>query len=178
MVDRFEASVPFLGFAARSGTGKTTLLKKLIPALRSNGLRIGLVKHAHHNFDVDTPGKDSYELRKAGSTQVLVASSVRWVLIDERDQPEEPTLQDLLDRMVQRELDLILVEGFKHEAFPKIELFRPALGQPPLFPRDRNIIAVATDGTLPETTALPVLDINAPDQIAEYILRWIRSCQD
>ncbi len=168
-----DIGLPLLGFAAYSGTGKTTLLKQLIPLLTERGLRIGLVKHAHHDFDVDTPGKDSYTLRKAGARQVLVASEVRWALMNENDPVGDPSLPALLQRLEQERLDLILVEGFKHKAFPKIELYRAVLGQAPLFPEDPNIIALAADGALPAATELPVLDLNAPVQIAEFIMRWM-----
>lgn len=163
-------SVPVLGFAAFSGTGKTTLLIKLLPMLKARGLRIGMIKHAHHSFDIDHPGKDSYELRKAGAEQMLIASRIRWALMVETDPPTEPRLQDLLPRLDQATLDLILVEGFKHERFPKIELHRPNLGHPLLFPEDDSIIAVACDAPLPVRTSLPVLDLNDPGQIADFIL--------
>lgn len=161
---------PCLGFAARSGTGKTTLLRAILPLLESAGLRIGMIKHAHHAFDVDQPGKDSYELRKAGARQMLVASDTRWALMTETPDRQDPlTLDELLGQLNTGELDLILVEGFRQAAFPKIELYRPSLGQPPLYAEDPYIIAVATDGTLPGTPPDTVLDINAPDEIASYI---------
>jgi molybdopterin-guanine dinucleotide biosynthesis protein B len=163
-----------MGFAAYSGTGKTTLLKRLIPLLREQGLRLGLVKHAHHDFDLDIPGKDSYELRKAGAAQVLVASHRRWALVTERDVVEEPELQPMLERMDRERLDLILVEGFKHERFPKIELYRPSLGRPLIHPQDPSVIAVATDGVLPAPTELPLLDLNDPAAIADFVLAWMR----
>lgn len=165
--------VPVLGFAAYSGVGKTTLLKQLIPLLRDQGLRVGLVKHAHHNFDPDTRGKDSYELRKAGAGQVLVASDIRWALVNENDSPEDPDLETLLMRMDLDDLDLILVEGFKHQAFPKIELHRPALGKEPIHTHDPAIIALATDAALPHPVELPVLDLNMPAEIVEFVLRWL-----
>ncbi|MFL6712642.1 MAG: molybdopterin-guanine dinucleotide biosynthesis protein B, partial [Sulfurifustis sp.] len=112
---------PILGIAAYSGTGKTTLLRKILPQLRGRGLRVAVVKHAHHSFDTDVPGKDSYELRKAGAVQMLVASRHRWALITETGDANEPRLDELLGQLDQSNLDLILVEGFKAEAFPKIE---------------------------------------------------------
>ena len=166
--------IPVLGFAAYSGTGKTTLLKRLIPLLREQGLRIGLVKHAHHDFDPDIPGKDSYELRKAGAAQVLVASHRRWALFTERERVEEPQLQSELERMDRQQLDLILVEGFKHERFPKIELHRPALGKPLIHPEDPSVMAVATDTKLSETMELPLLNLNDPSVIADFIQAWLR----
>ncbi len=164
-----ESRVPVLGFAAYSGTGKTTLLKQLLPLLGRNGMRIGMIKHAHHSFEVDTPGKDSYELRKAGASQMLIASRQRWALMVDHEERAEPDLQDMVDQMDQERLDLILVEGFKHERFPKIELSRSALGKPFLFVDDPSVIAVATDAELPVPTHLPVLDINDVDQIAAFV---------
>ncbi len=163
---------PLLGFVAFSGTGKTTLLKQLIPLLKQQNLKIGLIKHAHHHFDIDIPGKDSYELRKAGAEQVLVASQQRWAMITETPMQEsDPALDKMLAHLDQPELDLILVEGFKHATFPKLELHRPALGHPLLFPHDADILAIATDAPLHRKTTLPVLDINQPKAIAEFILQ-------
>ena len=164
-----QARVPVLGFAAYSGVGKTTLLVKLLALFQARGRRVGVIKHAHHDFDVDHPGKDSYELRKAGAGQVLVASRRRWALMVESAPPAEPRLDDLLGRLDQSVLDLVLVEGFRHEAFPKIELHRPGLGHPVLFTVDISIIAVASDAPLPVATRLPVLDINRPEQIVNFI---------
>jgi molybdopterin-guanine dinucleotide biosynthesis protein MobB len=160
-----------LGFAAWSGTGKTTLLRRLIPALRARGLRLGVVKHAHHAFDVDRPGKDSYELRHAGAERVLVASRRRYALMVENDGDAEPTLQALLACMPASGLDLILVEGFKHEHFPKMELHRPSLGRPLLYPDDSSVIAVATDAVLASPPTLPVLDLNDVDAVAAFVCR-------
>jgi len=169
-----NSPTPVLGFAAYSGTGKTTLLRQLIPLLKEQGLRIGLVKHAHHAFDPDTPGKDSYELRKAGASQVLVASHQRWALFTEREQVAEPLLQEELQRLDHERLDLILVEGLKHERFPKIELHRPALGKPLIYPEDQDVIALATDAALPQAPGVPLLDLNDPAAIAEFVLEWLR----
>jgi len=165
---------PILGFAAYSGTGKTTLLCQLIPLLRNEGLRLGLVKHAHHTFDVDHPGKDSYELRHAGAQKVLIGSRRRWALMVETPNADEPSLPDLLAQLPANDLDLILVEGFKHEVFPKIELHRQATARPWLYPTDKNIIAIATDtaAALP-ATAIPVLDLNQPVTIARFVLHWL-----
>jgi molybdopterin-guanine dinucleotide biosynthesis protein B len=168
-----QAQVPVLGFAAYSGTGKTTLLKQLLPLLRREGLRIGMVKHTHHDFDIDTPGKDSYELRKAGASEMLVASGRRWALMVETEREGDPMLQEVIGRLDQANLDLILVEGFKHEALPKIELHRPSRGRPLLFPDDSDIIAIAHDATLSVETELPQLDINDPPAVAGYILGWL-----
>ena len=170
--------IPVLGFAGFSGTGKTTLLQRLLPLLSAQGLRIGMVKHAHHNFEVDTPGKDSYELRKAGAAQTLVVSRKRWALMVESEGEGDPSLQDALDKLHQETLDLILVEGFKHEAFPKIELFRPSLGREALYPDDPYIIAIATDGALPMETSLPQLDLNEPAAVATFVRDWLRGRED
>jgi len=161
--------LPVLGFAAYSGVGKTTLLTRLIPELRQQGIRIGMIKHAHHDFDIDTPGKDSYELRKAGAEQVLIASSARWVLMAETPQQPEASLFEQIERLDQNKLDLILVEGFRHEAFTKIELHRPRLQHPLLCQQDKNIIAVATDAELGLVIDIPTLDLNDPAQIARFI---------
>lgn len=165
-----NARVPVLGFTALSGTGKTTLLARLLPLLKKRGLRVGMIKHAHHSFDVDTPGKDSYILRHAGADQMLIASNQRWALMAETPQGADPRLDDLLSALRQDELDLVLVEGFKKEAFPKIELHRPSLGHPLLCREDRAIIAVVTDAPIADVPALPLLDLNRPEQIAEFII--------
>ena len=160
---------PIVGFAAFSGTGKTTLLKRLIPELRGRGLRLALVKHAHHSFEVDIPGKDSYELRKAGAEQVLIASRHRWAWMRDLEDEREPLLGELLPHLEVRDCDLILVEGFKHEPIPKIELHRPSLGHPLLFPNDPHVIAVATDMPQAIDTRLPLLALDAPEAIADFI---------
>ena len=160
---------PVLGFSAFSGTGKTTLLCRLIPLLKERGVRVAMVKHAHHTFDIDTPGKDSYELRKAGADQMLVASSQRWALMVEDPHDDRPDLDRLLAHLDPAHADLILVEGFKDEAIPKIELHRAGLNQPLLFPDDEDVVAVATDAPLPVVTDLPVLDLNDPAAIADFV---------
>jgi molybdopterin-guanine dinucleotide biosynthesis adapter protein len=166
-----RGSIPVLGIAAYSGTGKTTLLRQLLSLLRARGLRVAVVKHAHHSFDTDVPGKDSYELRKAGATQMLVASRHRWALVTETGDADEPKLDELLGQLDHENLDLILVEGFKAERFRKIELHRPSLGNPLLYPLDPSIIAIATDAALAATPTIPVLDLGNPEQIADFILR-------
>jgi len=160
---------PVIGFAAYSGTGKTTLLKEIIPLLRGKGIRVGVIKHAHHSFDIDTPGKDSYELRMAGASQMLIASTQREALLVEKEAGCEADLSRLLEKLDQNALDIILVEGFKDEAFAKIELYRGAVGKPPLYPQDADIIAIATDCELPVATHLPVLNINAVEQIVDFL---------
>jgi len=164
--------LPVIGFSAFSGTGKTTLLKRVLPLLQVQNFRIGVIKHAHHNFDIDHPGKDSYELRHAGADKMLITSRRRMAIVEEfREQTSEPTLEQALDSLQPDNLDIILVEGFKHEAFPKIELYRPMTGKPAIYPKDPDIIAVATDGNLPIPTDLPVLDLNDAQSIAAFILR-------
>lgn len=165
-----NAHVPIVGFAAYSGTGKTTLLRKLLPLLKERGVRVGMVKHAHHTFDVDQPGKDSYELRKAGAAQMLIASRSRWALMVEKQREKEPQLDEVLLELDQAALDLILVEGFKQERFPKIELIRSGLKGKPFYPDDDNIIAIATDDPGGLDTDLPVLDLNSPQVIADFII--------
>ncbi|MBL3528629.1 MAG: molybdopterin-guanine dinucleotide biosynthesis protein B [gamma proteobacterium endosymbiont of Lamellibrachia anaximandri] len=165
-----QAAVPVLGFAAYSGTGKTTLLTRLIPLLKAEGIRIGVIKHAHHKVDVDKPGKDSYELRKAGAGQVLLATAQRWALMVEEEIEGDPDLQTMLDRLDASRLDLILVEGFRHVRFPKIELHRPVMGRPLLCLEDPSIVAVASDEPLPVPLTLPQLDINDVPAIRDFIL--------
>ena len=137
-----------VGIVGWSGAGKTTLLAKIIPLLVARGLRVATVKRAHHGFDVDTPGKDSHTHRAAGATEVLVASAKRWALMHENPVPQEPDLADLLERL--SPADLVLVEGFKSAALPKIEVHRAANGKPFLFPHDTNIAALLHDGAPPE----------------------------
>ncbi|OGT91982.1 MAG: molybdopterin-guanine dinucleotide biosynthesis protein B [Gammaproteobacteria bacterium RIFOXYA12_FULL_61_12] len=168
-----HAEKPVLGFAAYSGVGKTTLLKQLLPLLADQGVRVGLIKLSHHRFEIDIPGKDSYELRKAGAGQVLIASAHRWAMVTEVAEPAEPVLDEMLSHLDQAVLDLVLIEGFRHEAFPKIELHRPDTGQPLLFPSDPHIIAVATDGSLPVEPEIPLLDLNDHLGIRDFILNWI-----
>lgn len=166
-----HAFVPVLGFAAASGTGKTTLLTQLIPLLKQQGLRVGLIKHSHHNFEMDQPGKDSYRLRKAGASPVMLVSSHRRAIISEFESPIEPQLATQLKTFEQSEIDLILVEGFKAEVFPKIELHRKVLNTPFLYPKDNNIIAVASDVVLKLPASLSPLNLNNPPMIAHFIVQ-------
>ena len=167
-------SKPVLGFAAFSGTGKTTLLEKLIPQLTQQGIRIGMIKHAHHEFDIDKPGKDSYRLRKAGAQQMLIASSSRQALMTENDTPREPRMDELIARLDLENIDLVLVEGFKNVPFPRIELHRKELGKTLLYPEDPGIIAVASDH-LSDCGGLPALDINDSAAIAAFIITWLNT---
>jgi len=170
--------LPLLGFAAYSGTGKTTLLSKLIPLLKEKGIRIGVVKHAHHDIDIDHPKKDSYILRESGAIKVVVASRKRTAIIIEHAENEvEPTLESALKNIHTKGLDLVLVEGFKLADLPKIELHREVLNKPYLYPNDSNIIAIALDHRLNDenlddsnTMTIPLqLDLNQPQQIADFI---------
>lgn len=163
------ARKPIIAVVGASGSGKTTLLEQLLPLLTAAGLRVALVKHAHQGFDMDKPGKDSHRLRSAGAQQVMVASAQRWALLVETPEQEEPDLAALLAQLNQERLDLILVEGFKHAQLPKLEVYRPAHGRPPLHPQDGSIMAVATDAPAAIDTDMTVLDLNRPEQIAAFI---------
>lgn len=165
-----NALVPILGFAASSGTGKTSLLTQLIPLLKQHNIRVGLIKHSHHNFQIDKPGKDSFRLREAGATPVLLVSSRRRAMMTEFAQPQEPRLNEQLSYFDQSCLDLILVEVFKKENFPKIELHRPSLGNALLYPNDRSIIAIASDQALALEGEITRLDLNNIAQIATFIV--------
>ncbi|HHF2883559.1 TPA: bifunctional molybdopterin-guanine dinucleotide biosynthesis adaptor protein MobB/molybdopterin molybdotransferase MoeA [Vibrio diabolicus] len=168
-------NIPILGFAAYSGTGKTTLLEALLPKLTEAGLRIGMLKHAHHNFDVDKPGKDSHRLRKAGASQMLIASRNRFALMTETPEAEAE-FEYLLTRFDEDKLDVVLVEGCKNIAFPKIELHREEVGKPWLYPHDENIIAIASDsGEL--DSELPQMNINDLDAIAQFVLQYVQDAK-
>ena len=189
---------PILGFTAYSGTGKTTLLEQLIPLLRERNVRVAVLKHAHHNFDIDKPGKDSYRLRKAGADQMLIASDQRWAMMRETSEPT--SFEILLEQFDHDVLDLIIVEGFKGEKIPKIELHRASLGheliclsefqsytdhecgyadridarekQPKL---NSGFIAVAANTVLELPKGISALDINKPEDIADFIIRSVIS---
>lgn len=160
-------SARVLGIVGWSGAGKTTLLTALIPRFVQQGLRVATLKHAHHAFDVDTPGKDSYQHRKAGASEVLICSSQRWVQMHELGAAPEPTLAWLLARV--SPCDLVLVEGFKHERHPKLEVHRPSLGKPPLYPDDPHIATVATDAAL-AIAHQRVVDLNDLAAVARAVL--------
>jgi molybdopterin-guanine dinucleotide biosynthesis protein B len=156
-----------LGIAGWSGSGKTTLLVRLIPLLVQRGLRVTTIKHAHHDFDIDTPGKDSYEHRKAGASEVLISSARRWVQMHEVENGCEAGLAELLHRA--SPCDLVLVEGYKRDHLPKIEVFRPRLGKPPLYLHDPRILAVATDEPLAGVHPA-LIDLNDLPAVADAVL--------
>jgi len=163
--------VKVLGLTGWSGSGKTTLLTALIPLFRARGLSVSTVKHAHHGFDLDQPGKDSYRHREAGAREVIVGSATRWALLHEND-GAEPSLPDLLARLSQ--VDLVLVEGFKANPHPKIEVFRPALGRDPLWPGRADIVAVAADAA-PDPMPPTVLPLNEPAEIVSWAIRFLET---
>ena len=162
-------SIPVVGFAAFSGTGKTTLLKQLIENL-SKTLNIGLIKQSHHDIEIDVPGKDSYELRKAGATQTLITSPYRLALIKEFSERHKPDLNSIINQLDINELDIVFIEGFKQENFTKIELHRKDLDKPLLYPKDKNIIAIATNDKQ-ASHPITVLDLNNPEEIQNYICK-------
>ena len=155
------------GLAGWSGSGKTTLMTQLLPALLRRGISVSTLKHAHHDFDVDQQGKDSYRHRQAGAIEVMVASDRRWALMHELRGEAEPALDQLLTRMTP--VDLVIVEGFKRGSHPKLEIHRPALGQPLMAPGDPAIVAVASDVAL-AGLAVPCLALGQPDAIAAFII--------
>ncbi len=157
------------GFAGYSGSGKTTLIEQLVPQFVMRGLKVSLIKHAHHGFDIDQPGKDSYRHREAGCSEVLITSSQRWVLVHELRGEQEQNLHYQLKRL--SPCDLVLVEGFKKEPIPKLEIYRAAMRQPLLHSDDPYIVAIAADTTI--SARVPVLDLNDVEQIASFILRYL-----
>ncbi len=168
---KIESDVPVLGFAAYSGTGKTTLLVNLIPLLKQHGLEVGVIKHAHHTFEIDQVGKDSYKIRKAGASQMLIGSKERWALmVEQKETDQTMRLQEYISHLDHTKLDLILVEGFKPESIPKIELYRPSLGNPLLCKSDESIVAIATDADITEELNLTVLDLNNHAEIVQFII--------
>jgi molybdopterin-guanine dinucleotide biosynthesis adapter protein len=158
------------GIAGYSGSGKTTLLEKLIPCFTARGLKVSVIKHAHHGFDIDRPGKDSYRHREAGASEVLLSCNDRWALMHERRDGGDISLDELLGRLAP--CDLVLIEGFKQEPVPKLEVYRPENGKPPLFPERQDIVAVATDVVL--DTTLPCLPLNDVERIAEFVMTTLQ----
>ena len=157
-----------IGLAGWSGSGKTTLLIKVIPRIVARGLTVSTLKHAHHGFDVDQPGKDSHSHRVAGATEVLIGSFARWALVHELRGDAEPELATLAQKL--SPVDLVLVEGYKREAHPKLELYRAALAKPLLHPEDPAIVAVASDAPLPQAR-VPVLDLDDVERIVDILIR-------
>ena len=158
------------GIAGYSGSGKTTLLEKLIPQFTARGLRVSVIKHAHHGFDIDRPGKDSYRHREAGASEVLLSCNDRWALMHERRDGSDVTLDELLARLAP--CDLVLVEGFKQEPIPKLEVWRPENGKPPLFPERSDIVAVASNVAL--ATSLPRLALDDVAAIADFVMNTLQ----
>lgn len=158
-----------MGIVGWSGSGKTSLLVEVLPLLRERGLKVSTMKHAHHRFDVDSAGKDSYRHREAGASEVLVVTSSRWVLMHELREEPEPSIEALIERMTP--VDLLLIEGFKTHSHPKLEIHRESEGKPLLCLEDAEIVAVASDRPLPELR-IPVLDLNDPDAVVEFILTY------
>jgi molybdopterin-guanine dinucleotide biosynthesis protein B len=161
-------STRIIGFAGWSGAGKTTLITRLIPVLTARGVGVSTIKHAHHEFDIDKPGKDSYEHRRAGASEVLVASANRWALMRELRGGPEPDLGELLGKLAP--VDLVLIEGFKRSTPIKIEICRPSIGKPPLYPDDPAVVAVASDEALPLPPGVTALDIDDLSAIADFVL--------
>lgn len=163
--------IPLLAFSAWSGTGKTTLLQQVISLLCERGVRPGLIKHTHHDMDIDKPGKDSYLLRKAGAAQTLVASQKRWALMTETPDEQVLDLRFLVNRMDASTLDVVLVEGFKHEPIPKILLFCQAAGySESALEIDEFVLAVASD--VPLEVNVPVIDLNQPEEVVRFVMAW------
>ena len=166
--------IPLLGFAAYSGTGKTTLLEKLIPLLCAQGINTALVKHSHHNIELDEPGKDSYRLRKAGACQVLLAGTERAVIFHEYGKKQDKKLIEQLTLLDTKQLDLVLVEGYRDETFNKLELHRMALKKPFMFPNDVSIIALACDENQ-DNCPIPQLDLNDVNALLAFVLNYLKS---
>ena len=170
-MNNYKANKPVLGISAYSGTGKTTLLKNIIPLLKKKNYRVAVIKHAHHAFDIDQEGKDSYELRKAGANHMLITSNQRWALMVENINNKEPDVNECVKKLEHEDIDLILIEGFKKTDIPKIELHRPSLGHPLLCTNDKNFIAIATDDEIKDDVNIPILDLNNYKMIVECIVK-------
>jgi molybdopterin-guanine dinucleotide biosynthesis adapter protein len=171
-----------IGFAGYSGSGKTSLIERVIPVLTSRGLKVSVLKHAHHTFDIDQPGKDSFRHREAGASEVMMVSAKRWVVMHEARGEPEPSMEDMLARFA--DCDVVLVEGYKFGALPKIEVFRGAFSKEsntePMFLRDKNIVAIATDANdqLRGQTNLPLLDLNHPEDVASFVIQYFGWTQE
>ena len=162
------------GLAGWSGSGKTTLITKVIPVLIRRGLKIATIKHAHHEFDIDRPGKDSWLHREAGASEVIVSSGRRWALVHELRSAPEPSLVELLAKL--SPADLVIVEGFKRQTYPKLEIYRAAVGKPLIYPEDDCIVAIAADVPLPRAQ-LPVLMLDEIEGIADVIQAEAVPCE-
>lgn len=173
-LDLANEPLPLLGISAWSGTGKTTLLERLLPALAQRGLRVAVIKHAHHSFDIDQSGKDSYRLRGAGASPILVASRERFALMMETPDRQEPDLAMLIEQVRPQQPDLVLVEGFKEWPLPKLELHRPALGKPLLVYDDPWIHAVASDEPVGLPAGVLALELNDIPSVVDYLAAWPR----
>lgn len=163
------------GIAGWSGSGKTTLMTLLIPELRRRGLSVATIKHAHHSFDVDQPGKDSYRHREAGAQEILISSSRRWVVIHEHTAEDEPSLAELIGKL--SPADIVLIEGWKRESYPKLEVFRPSVGKAPLWPDDSSVVAVASDSP-PHDLACDFVALDDITAIADLVLARARPVAD
>lgn len=161
-----------LGLTGWSGSGKTTLLTAILPLFVAQGLRVSTIKHAHHGFDLDQPGKDSWRHRHAGAQEVIIASGIRWALLHELSSGPEPSLQELMTRL--SPVDLVLVEGFKANLHPKIEVHRPSQGSAPIWPNRSDVVAVACD-TPPTDCDRPLLPLNDPSHVVAWALRFLQS---
>ena len=169
----YQNDIPVLGIAGFSGCGKTTLIENLIPLFSKKNILVSLIKHAHHDFDLDVPGKDSRRFREAGCKEVLVSSSCRWALVHELHQEKELTFQEQLKKM--SKCDLILVEGYKTDSsFPKIEVWRKELGHPVLFESNNSIVAIVTDEKSNISPSIPCLELNNYQEICQFIIRYMR----
>lgn len=164
----YKGAMRIIGLAGWSGSGKTTLIKKLIPRLIGRGVKVSTLKHAHHGFDLDQPGKDSFFHRAAGATEVIISSAKRWAILHELREEAEWDLPALVAKM--SPVDLVLVEGFKRDAFPKLEIHRAANDKPLIYPEDPHIVAIASDVALPQAK-IPVIDLDDVDSIANVLLK-------
>lgn len=174
-----DTTFPVLGVAAWSTTGKTTLLTALVPKLKEAGLQVGVIKHAHHDFDIDQPGKDSYRLREAGASPMLVASHQRYALMCETPRQQEPDLAHLLSLMAAHAPDLVIVEGFKQWPLRKLVLYRDGIGEPEILLGD-EVVAVALKGEPPVAlgASIPRLNLDNIDEIARWVLEWTHAQRD